>query len=221
MDPLVSVLLTVYKRTKFLPHALESALRQSFTDYEIIVTDDSGNSVAAGVCRPHSDAGLIRYQANRETIGVANSLRVAMDEARGSYIAILNDDDIWEHNFLASLLPPLQSHERRVLAFSDHWIISENGTINAAATDANTRRYGRHGLAEGELNNAAEFVLVNGSGLQKGCTEPGFAHARCGGSVRFMDLVLARRFGGAVLLRSQTADPLQSALGNGVGQTQS
>src|SRR5262249_48610634 len=133
MVPLVSVLLTVYKRTEFLPHALESALSQSFTDYEIIVADDSGNSVAADVCRPYSDAGRIRYRENRETLGVANSLRVAMDEAKGSYIAILNDDDIWEHNFLASLLPPLQSHERRVLAFSDHWIISENGTINAAA----------------------------------------------------------------------------------------
>ena len=160
MKPEVTVIVTVYKRTDFLSQALKSALAQTFQAREIIVVDDSGNAAASALCQPWVNAGQIRYRANPETLGIALSLRAAIEEARGEFISILNDDDVWEPNFLALLVPPLRADAARAIAFSDHWIISEEGVIDEAETEANTRRYGRFSLPEGDLNNPTHFVLV-------------------------------------------------------------
>jgi glycosyltransferase involved in cell wall biosynthesis len=160
MKPEVTVIITVYQRTDFLSQAVESALAQTFQAREIIVADDSGNAAARAICQPWAEAGQIRYRANPETLGIARSLRAAITEAQGEFISVLNDDDIWEPNFLASLVPPLRVGAKRAIAFSDHWIMSESGVIDEVETEANTRRYGRAALAEGDVPNPAHFVLV-------------------------------------------------------------
>ena len=160
MKPQVSVILTVYKRTEFLRQALDSAMAQTFSAREIIVADDSGNGAARPICRPLADAGQLRYLANERTLGVAGSIRKALAETHGEFISILNDDDVWEADFLSRLMVPLQSNSERVLAFSDHWVISENGSIDQEATDENTKRYGRLHLKEGDMSDPAHLVLV-------------------------------------------------------------
>lgn len=160
MKPLVSVILTVYKRIDFFEQALLGALNQSFGDREIIVADDSGCRAAYEICKPYVAAGKIIYKENPRTLGVAASLREALREARGSYIAILNDDDVWEPEFLSRLVAPLEADATRVLAFSDHWIIDQKGEIDLRASEENTRRYARAGLPEGDIRDKAEFVLV-------------------------------------------------------------
>jgi glycosyltransferase involved in cell wall biosynthesis len=156
--PLVSVLVTVHDRTAFLREALASVLAQTFTSYEVIVADDSGAAAARTLCE-----GLdrrVRYVANPRTLGVAQSLQGALQRSRGRYIAILNDDDRWEPEFLERLVRPLEADDRRVLAFSDHWIMSEQGTIDHAASERNTARYGRARLKGGDVPDAAHLVLL-------------------------------------------------------------
>ena len=94
MPLLVSVILTVYKRTEYLAEALRSALNQFFPDFEIIVADDSGTAAAREIVANFGDGGRVKYLSNPTTLGVARSLVRAVGEARGRYIAILNDDDI-------------------------------------------------------------------------------------------------------------------------------
>lgn len=160
MKPEVTVIVTVHKRTDFLSQAVESALAQTFPAREIIVADDSGNAAASAPCESWVGAGQVRYRANPKTLGIARSLRAAIEDAQGEFISVLNDDDIWEPNFLASLVPPLRADAKRALAFSDHWIMSESGVIDHAETEANTRRYGRSSLSEGDVPNPAHFVLI-------------------------------------------------------------
>jgi hypothetical protein len=57
-------------------------------------------------------------------------------------------------------VPPLEADPRRVLAFSDHWVIQADGVVSVEKTEINTRRYGRFGLKEGELADPAGFVLI-------------------------------------------------------------
>lgn len=160
MKPDVSVIVTVYKRLDFLREALESAVAQ-VTSHEIIVADDSGCAAAKEICEPFIRSGQVRYRANPRTLGAAGSVRGAIADAQGEFISILNDDDVWEPNFLSTLVPPLQIDPERVLAFSDHWIISADGSINYEETEANTKRYGRLGLCEGDVGDLETFVLVN------------------------------------------------------------
>jgi glycosyltransferase involved in cell wall biosynthesis len=167
--PLVSVVVTVHKRVDFLAEALRSVLVQTFTNYEVMVADDSGTGAAGPVCAPYTQDSRLHYSANPRALGVAVSLQLAIERSRGQYIAILNDDDWWEPEFLARLVPPLEEDRRRVLAFGDHWIMNEDGTVDVGASNRNTDRYGRSKLPEGDLPDVSAFVLLqNGVPLAMG-----------------------------------------------------
>lgn len=161
MHPRVSIILTVYKRTDLLLFALQSVLAQTFTDYEVLIADDSGERIAEKVCAPFVDGKRVLYRPNATTQGIALSLRSAIDQARGTYISVLNDDDTWEPEFLAKLVGALDENPARVLAFSDHWIMDDEGKLDTAETDTNTARYGRAALREGDVPDPPTLVLVH------------------------------------------------------------
>ena len=167
-EPLVSVILTVYNRLAFFTDALRSVEAQTFDDYEVIVADDSGTG-AARVASLASNNPRVRYKENAASLGVALSLRAALTDARGKYVTILNDDDLWERDFLARLVPPLEANPKRVLAFCDHAIIGADGRIDEAASDRNTERFGRSRLRQGDIRDPKAFVLwQNGVPLAMG-----------------------------------------------------
>lgn len=167
-DPRVSVVLTVYNRLTFFADALRSVQAQTFQDYEIIIADDSGTGAAQALSAASNDP-RIRYRANPASYGVAVSLRGAIEAARGKYIAILNDDDMWEPEFLARLVPPLEADANRVVTFCDHAIIGADGRLDEDATERNTQRYGRSSLREGDIADPKSFVLQqNGVPLAMG-----------------------------------------------------
>lgn len=161
MHPVVSILVTVYNRTDYLQTAIKSALNQSFRDFEIVVLDDSGTGIAKDICNPYLSCGKFRYRPNPKTLGVAESLRAAIDDCRSDFISILNDDDRMEPEFLATLLPPLQSNRHCVLAFSNHWLMDAEGVVMPRATEENTKFHGRLGLPKGQIANLGEFLLVH------------------------------------------------------------
>jgi glycosyltransferase involved in cell wall biosynthesis len=160
MVPLVSAVVTVHDRVQFLRNALESVIGQTVRSFEIIVTDDSNNPEIKSICESFHCPD-IRYRSNPAPLGVALNLRAGISEARGKYIAILNDDDSWEPEFLALLLTPLENASERVLAFADHWIMSENGQIDVGQTAENTARYRRDILPEGELRDWATRAILD------------------------------------------------------------
>jgi glycosyltransferase involved in cell wall biosynthesis len=169
MSPLVTVIVTVFKRVEFLKEALESVIAQTFESYEIIVTDDSNSDAIQALCNSIERPDRIRYRFNQPRLGVALNLRAALLEARGKYIAVLNDDDRWEPNLLSRLLLPLEQDSRRVLSFSDHYVMLQDGKIDLEQTDKNTKVFKRDGLAEGELINTAEITLEKTIPLVQAC----------------------------------------------------
>jgi glycosyltransferase involved in cell wall biosynthesis len=158
MTPVVSIILTVYNRTQYLRKAIQSVLEQTYTSYEIIVADDSNNSDIKEICNSFNRPELI-YKGNPTNLGVAINVRNSISEARGRYIAILNDDDIWEPQFLELLVNPLEQDPNRVLSFCNHWVIYEDGVIDLIHTDVSTAEFGRENLPEGEVRKLDDFVL--------------------------------------------------------------
>jgi len=159
MIPTITVIVTAYNRTQFLKQALQSVLDQTFCSFEAIVADDSCSDAIQAISDSFQDS-RIRYRANSATTGVALNLRAAMSEAQGKYISILNDDDAWEPEFLEKLVAPLEQNQNRVLSFSDHWIMLEDGQIDLQKTDENTAHYGRESLSTGEVTHLDDFVLT-------------------------------------------------------------
>ena len=90
--PLVSVLLATHDGEEFLPLALESVLRQTVGDLELIVVDDASTDGTAAILEAVADARLVVVR-NDERLGLAASLNRGLDQARGRYVARLDADD--------------------------------------------------------------------------------------------------------------------------------
>src|SRR4051794_22002333 len=92
--PLVSVIIPTYKHRDYVLRTLESVFAQTFTDYEIIVVNDGSPDDTADVLRPLVEAGRIRY-IEQPNAGQASARNRGIAEARGEFIAMLDDDDLW------------------------------------------------------------------------------------------------------------------------------
>jgi glycosyltransferase involved in cell wall biosynthesis len=159
-SPLVSIILTVFEREKFLRIAIEGVLAQTFSSYEIIVTDDSNKASIRQICESFQCGDRLRYLTNGKQLGAPLNIRAAIQEAAGKYISILNDDDFWAPTFLEKLVAPLEENPNRVIAFSDHWIVNGEGLVDEAATNTNTLLYQRSAKSKGEIQDPPGFVLI-------------------------------------------------------------
>jgi glycosyltransferase involved in cell wall biosynthesis/GT2 family glycosyltransferase len=91
--PLVSVLLAVHNGEPYVRTALESALRQTVSDLELIVVDDASSDATSAIVAGFDDR-RVRALRNEEQLGLAASLNRGLDEARGRYVARLDADDV-------------------------------------------------------------------------------------------------------------------------------
>lgn len=98
-SPLISVIITTYKRPiKILSRAIDSALDQTYKNYEIIVVDDSPHSIERDVLKEalHKNYGdKILYLQNETNQGACAARNRGFYQSKGEYIAFLDDDDQW------------------------------------------------------------------------------------------------------------------------------
>jgi glycosyltransferase involved in cell wall biosynthesis len=160
-QPLVSVVVPTYNRTAYLETALASAVRQTYTNIEILVADDaSREDVFGAVIAKFAGDPRIKYQRNPHNLGMGMNTWQALARASGKYVANLHDDDAWEPEFLATLVPPLEQDDSLSVAFCDHHVVDQNGTLDPAASDANTRKWRRDRLVRGTLRPFTEAAVV-------------------------------------------------------------
>lgn len=106
--PAVSVVLPVYNCPEYVGEAVESMLRQSFEDFELIVIDDGSTDETPRVLERYTDARIRKHrQVNH---GLAATLNRAIALARGAYIARQDQDDFSHPDRLGKQVEFLESH---------------------------------------------------------------------------------------------------------------
>lgn len=104
-NPLVSILIPAYK-AKFLKESISSALMQTYTNIEVVVVNDDSPEQIDEIVNSFADSRL-RYYKNTVNIGgkdpVAN-WNHCLSLAKGDYFSILCDDDLYEPDFVNSLI---------------------------------------------------------------------------------------------------------------------
>ena len=158
-SPLVSVLIPTFDRREYLRATIASVLSQTFGEFEVIISDNASPVDPADVVAGFADRRLYYYR-NASNLGVTGNLLAALTHARGKYIAILGDDDVWHPELLATLLAPLERDPSLVLAFCDHSIIDPDGRTDEVIADQVTRRWQRDRLREGVYRPFDEIALV-------------------------------------------------------------
>lgn len=87
--------MSAHNASAYLELAIESILQQTFTDFEFIIIDDgSVDQTAEIIARYAAKDARIQFVRNGQNLGLANSLNIGLEMARGKYIARMDADDI-------------------------------------------------------------------------------------------------------------------------------
>lgn len=128
-NPKVSIILPTYNGSRFIRQAVESVLRQSFQDWELLVIDDGSKDDTESIIREFvSQNKRIKYLKNRENLGIQKSLNRGLKEASGKYIARIDDDDTWiDPEKLKKQVGFLDSHPDYLLVGTGTVVVNEKG----------------------------------------------------------------------------------------------
>lgn len=118
-----SVIIPTYNRASFVTKAVDSVLRQTFKDYEIIVVDDGSTDTTTQALEQYGRAITIIHQVNN---GVSAARNAGIRKATGRWIAFLDSDDEWKESYLARQSEQIRCNPN-VIAFITNAINIDNG----------------------------------------------------------------------------------------------
>ena len=105
-QPLVSVIIPVYNREKFLAAAIDSVFSQTYRPIQVIIVDDGSTDRSGAIARSYKDVEYI-YQENQ---GVSVARNKGVDAAQGEFIAFLDSDDLWLPHKLETQIKYMLQH---------------------------------------------------------------------------------------------------------------
>jgi glycosyltransferase involved in cell wall biosynthesis len=118
MQPLISIIIPTYKRSDTLPRAIDSALRQTYSNIEIIVVDDNGEGTKYQKATEQKLKGYIesdkityiKHKVNKNGSAARNT---GFRASKGEYINFLDDDDELLPNKIMFEFQELQKHDNK------------------------------------------------------------------------------------------------------------
>lgn len=92
-NPLISVIVPVYNTEKYIRKCIESILRQTFTDFELILVDDGSTDNSGAICDEYAEKDNRVRAFHQENRGVCSARNKGLDNAKGTYVAFVDSDD--------------------------------------------------------------------------------------------------------------------------------
>ena len=128
--PKVSVIVPSYNHERYLTQAIESILRQTFSDFELIVIDDFSEDGSAKIISEYAKKDdRIRCLFHKSNQGIARTLNEGMPMSRGEYIAYTSSDDIWEKERLEVGVEIMDRSPNVGLLHSESVVIDGDGRL--------------------------------------------------------------------------------------------
>lgn len=109
--PVISVIVPVYNVEKYLRQCIDSILKQSFQNFELLLIDDGSPDESGKICDEYAAKdGRVRV-FHKENGGVSSARNVGLDNARGEWIAFVDSDDYVTQDYLFDLYNSLKGND--------------------------------------------------------------------------------------------------------------
>lgn len=123
--PVISIVTPAYNAAAFLPFYFSSLAQQTFTDYEVLIVDDTSvDGTGVLVEQAALRDGRIRLLTLQQNLGAAGARNEGLRQARGDYVCFLDVDDYWLPEKLATQLAFMRSHACQ-LSYMDYLRVDE------------------------------------------------------------------------------------------------
>lgn len=123
--PKVSVVIPAYNAMTYLPQTLDSVLRQTFTDFEVLIINDGSTD---NIIQWASEITAPRVKLiSQENQGLPGARNTGIAHAQGEYIAFLDADDLWEPTKLDKQIHCFQENPNAGVVYTWSLLIDEYG----------------------------------------------------------------------------------------------
>lgn len=127
-DSLVSIVLPVYNGERYLRQSIESCLKQTHNDLELIIVDDASTDSTHEIIAAQTDP-RIKVIINTTNQGLPRSLNIGFQLASGKYLTWTSADNLYAENAIESLLTTLQTDPGTGLVYGSFHLIDETGRV--------------------------------------------------------------------------------------------
>lgn len=149
--PNISVLMSCYNASRWLSEAISSVITQTYSDFEFIIVDDGSKDETLEIVRQYADRDSRIVIVKKPNTGLADSLNVGIQQARGEWVARLDADDLCEPTRLAKQFEVARANSALVFVGTGLTIIDQHG---------NQLKSYRYPIGHGEL--LRRLVTVRG-----------------------------------------------------------
>lgn len=124
--PRVSIIIPVYNAEKYLGEAIESVLKQTYPDYELLLINDASTDLSKEICVDYckQDDRLVFLENNSKIHGPGPTRNIGLEHATGDYIFFLDADDWIDERLLECAIAYMQEKMADVVQVG---VIHENG----------------------------------------------------------------------------------------------
>ena len=133
LKPLVTIAIPTYNRAgSYLPQALESALRQTYSNLEIVVADNCSSDNTQAIVRSRADS-RVRYFRHGFNIGAHENFKFCLEQAHGVYFLLLQDDNLIDQDLVdVSVRAAYQRTDVGLIRTGMRWIDDRGRVISEA-----------------------------------------------------------------------------------------
>ncbi|RDJ32162.1 MAG: glycosyltransferase family 2 protein [Crenarchaeota archaeon] len=113
--PKICIGLPVYNGEKFIRNAIDSLLAQTYTNFEIIISDNGSNDKTELICKEYVKKDCrVKYKRHKKNMGGIWNFNYVLEEAKSEYFMWAGVDDVWSSKFLEKNIVFLESNKKYV-----------------------------------------------------------------------------------------------------------
>lgn len=130
INPKISLGLPVFNGENYIELTIRSILDQTYTDFELIISDNASLDRTEEICRDYSEKdSRIRYYRNEKNLGLARNFRIVFELSSGKYFKWAAHDDIIAPDYLSKCVNVLEQDSSIVMCYTKTKLINEHGKV--------------------------------------------------------------------------------------------
>lgn len=150
MSELISIIVPVYNVEAYLKRCLDSIVKQTYENIEVIIVDDGSTDLSGQICDSYSLADSRFKVIHKANGGVASARNAGLDASRGDYIGFVDPDDWIKSDMFEKMYQDITENETDIVTC---------GYYEVCGIDIAVKRFGENGVVSSDI--ALRDILQN------------------------------------------------------------